>query len=136
MVDAGEVASTVVPYLSAAAGAYGAAVVQRVNDGAADATANATLDLGRRLARRLFGSSRGDQVRAALVELAERPHDDGSVDLVREQVQAALAVDAALLTDVVQLLGTSTHNVTVTSSQGVQVGDGNTQTNTFHLTQQ
>ncbi len=136
MVDVGEVASAVVPYLSAAAGAYGAAVVQRVSDGAADATANATLGVGRRLARRLFGSSRGDQVGAALVELAARPNDEGLAALVREHVQAALAVDAALLADVMQLLGASTHSVTVTSSQGVQVGDGNTQTNTFHVMQQ
>ncbi|MBO4140151.1 MULTISPECIES: hypothetical protein [Micromonospora] len=136
MVDVGEVASAVVPYLSAAAGAYGAAVVQRVSDGAADATANRTLGVGRRLARRLFGSSRGDQVRTALVELAERPLDEDLVDVLREQVQAALAVDRALLADVMQLLGTSARSVTVTSSQGVQVGDGNTQTNTFHVMQQ
>ncbi|GAA4263881.1 hypothetical protein GCM10022255_112440 [Dactylosporangium darangshiense] len=125
-----------VPYLSAAAGAYGAAVVQRVGDGASDATADAALGLGRRLARRLFGSSRSEQVRAAVVEVAERPGDEVLADLLRAQVRAALAEDPALAAEVAAMLTTATgrkFTVTVSGSQGIQVGDGNTQTNTFGM---
>ncbi|MEV0133665.1 hypothetical protein AB0H83_35035 [Dactylosporangium sp. NPDC050688] len=127
-------ASAVLPYLSAVAGAYGSAVVQRVSDGAADATAGATLGVGRRLARRLFGSSRSSQVQSAVVDLAEQPDDEGLTDVLRAQVRAALAADAALLADVVQLLGVAggKSTVTVSGSQGVQIGEGNTQTNTFN----
>ncbi|MFD0585826.1 hypothetical protein [Dactylosporangium darangshiense] len=127
-------ASAVLPYLSAVAGAYGSAVVQRVSDGAADATADATLGAGRRLARRLFGSSRSSQVQSALVDLAGRPGDEGLADVLRAQVRAALAADLSLLADVVQLLRAAggKFEVSVSNSQGVQVGDGNTQTNTFN----
>ncbi|MFD0585822.1 hypothetical protein [Dactylosporangium darangshiense] len=122
------------PYLSGVAGAYGSAVVQRVSNGAADATADATLGAGRQFPRRLFGSSRASQVQSAVVDLAGQPDDEGLADVLRAQVRAALAADASLLADVVPLLGAVGGNftVTVSGSQGVQVGDGNTQTNTFN----
>ncbi|WP_433205906.1 hypothetical protein ACQP00_38615 [Dactylosporangium sp. CS-047395] len=131
VVDAGLIASQVVPYLSAAAGAYGAAVVQRVSDETADATADAAVGLGRRLLRRLFGSSRGEQVRAAVVDLATNPADEGLADVMRAQVRAALTTDPKLLAEVARLVARPAPNVTVTGSQGVQIGDGNVQHNTF-----
>nr|BFE63699.1 hypothetical protein GCM10020063_082250 [Dactylosporangium thailandense] len=125
-------ASAVVPYLSAAAGAYGAAVVQRVSDGTVDATANATLVMGRRVARRLFGSSRANQVQAAVLNLAGKPEDLELVEVLTAQVRAALAADVELTADLVRMLGEANGmTVTVSGSQGVQVGNGNTQTNTF-----
>ena len=51
----GEVASLaaeITPYVSAAVGAYGGAVLAKVRDEAADAT----VSLGRRLLQRVFGS--------------------------------------------------------------------------------
>jgi hypothetical protein len=136
MVDLGVLAQDVMPFVTAAAGAYGGAVVQKVSDAAADVGADATVGLGRRLLRRLFASGRSEQVQAAVVELAEAPQDEASVSLVRAQVLKALTAEPQLMTDLTQLLGEARvggdrYTVTVSGSQGVQVGSGNTQTNTF-----
>lgn len=63
------------PFLSAVAGAYGGAVVQRVTDQGADAAAGVTVGWGRRLMARLLGSSRGRQVGEAVTDLGENADD-------------------------------------------------------------
>jgi hypothetical protein len=110
--------------------------VKRVADEAGDASADATVTLGRRLLRRLFASSRSAQIEASVVELAARPDDEASADVVRAQVRRALTEDADLAATLVRMLADAgaiggDRSVTVTGSQGVQVGDHNTQTNTF-----
>jgi hypothetical protein len=50
MVDVGDMVGTAMPYLSAAAAAYGAGVVERVGEKAEVATADATARFGARLA--------------------------------------------------------------------------------------
>ena len=66
----GEVASLaaeMTPYVSAAVGAYGGAVLARVRDDAADAT----VGLGRRLLQRVFGTKgEGEPLPAPLADLA------------------------------------------------------------------
>ena len=52
--DAAALAAEATPYVSAAVGAYGGAVLARLRDDAADAT----VGLGRRLLQRMFGSKR------------------------------------------------------------------------------
>ena len=56
--DVASLAAEMTPYVSAAAAAYGGAVLARVRDDAADAT----VGLGRRLLQRVFGT-RGRQSR-------------------------------------------------------------------------
>ncbi|MET8148728.1 hypothetical protein ACIBSW_12735 [Actinoplanes sp. NPDC049668] len=129
-------AQDVVPYVTAAAAVYGGAVVQKVADAAGDAGADATVSLGRRLLRRLFASRRGDQVRAAVVEVGEQPDDEASVAVLRAQVLKALSQEPALVEELSRMLGQAgaggdRYTVTVSGGQGVQVGSGNTQTNTF-----
>lgn len=136
MVDLGVLAQDVVPYVSAAAAAYGGAVAQKVTDSASDATANVTVGLGRRLLRRLFASGRGDQVRAAVVEVGEQPGDEASVAVLRAQVLKALSQEPGLVQEVSDMLreagvGGDRYTVMISGSQGFQVGSGNTQTNTF-----
>ncbi|SNY33454.1 RIP homotypic interaction motif-containing protein [Paractinoplanes atraurantiacus] len=136
MADLGVLVQDVIPFVSAAAGVYGGAVVQKVTDAAADAGADATVGVGRRLLRRLFTSGRGEQIQAAVVEVAESPEDEASVAVLRAQLVKALSQDPQLLQDLSQILGeagvgTDRYKVTVTGSQGVQIGSGNTQTNTF-----
>ncbi len=136
MSEVADVVSVVMPYLSSAALAYGGAVVGRVVDQVEDTTADAAVGLGRRLLRRLFASGRAAQVREAVAEVAGQPADESAVELLRVQVQRALAADGALLEDVVALLRAggavpAGFQVTVTGGQGVQVGHHNSQTNTF-----
>jgi hypothetical protein len=136
MIDLGTVAQDVVPYLSAAAAVYGKAVVEKATDAAGDAGAEATVSLGRRLLRRLFSSQRGDQIREAVTEVGDQPDDETSVDILRAQVLKALKQEPELAQQLAELLREagvvgSGYNVTITGSQGIQVGSGNTQTNTF-----
>lgn len=136
MVDVGEVVSAVLPYVTRTAAAYGSAVVQRVSDQASDATADATVGLGRRLLRRLFGSSRSVQVREAVTEVGQRSDDPALVEVLGAQLRVALAADPQLASDVVRLLAQAgvdggRFQVMVSGGQGVQVGDHNTQTNSF-----
>jgi hypothetical protein len=136
MVDAGELAGAVMPYLAAAASVYGGAVVQRVADQAADATTEASVGLGRRLLRRLSGSARAAQIEDAVADLGGQPDDEAQAGIVRAQVRKALTDDPALADEIAQMLAAAGHgggrySVTVTGSQGVQIGDRNTQTNTF-----
>lgn len=136
MIDLGAVAQDVAPYLSAVAAAYGGALVEKVGDAAGDAGAEATVGLGRRLLRRLFASGRGEQVRAAVVEVAEAPGDEASEAVLRAQLVKAFSQEPQLVHDLSRMLaeagvGGDRYKVTISGSQGVQVGSGNTQTNTF-----
>lgn len=105
------VAAAVVPYVAAAAGAYGAAVVDRVQDAAADAT----VGVGGRLLRRLLGREESaPAVTAAVVDLAEDPEDEDRLAAVRLQIRKALAADPELAADVARMLQVA--GVTVTAS--------------------
>jgi len=132
--DLGELSTAVVPYVAAAAAAYGGAVVQKVTDAAVDGGADATVGWGRRLLRRLFASGRSAQVTEAVQELAQDPADEASLALVRAQVLKAVAADPQLAGELAGMLraagaGGDQYRVTITHSAGFQVGSHNTQTN-------
>lgn len=136
MADLGVLVQDMMPFVSAAAGVYGSAVVQKVTDAAADAGADATVGVGRRLLRRLFTSGRGEQVQAAVAELGESAWGEASVTVVRAQLLEALSREPRLVADLSRMLGEAKvggdrYAVTVSGGQGVQVGSGNTQTNMF-----
>jgi hypothetical protein len=136
-VDIGAVVAAVVPYLSALAGAYGHAVIEKVSDESADAAADATVGIGRRILRRLLAIPHaGQAIGAAVTDLAEHPDDEDFTAGVRAQVKKAIAADPALLAEIAQLLADAEadpgkYRVAVSGSQGVQIGDHNTQANTF-----
>jgi hypothetical protein len=130
MIEVGELAGTVVPLLSAAAGAYGSAVVSKATEQGTDAAANATVGAGRRLLGRLLKSPRAAQVGAAVTDLGENPDDEAFAAAVYAQVKRALSEDAELAEEIAAIVAASpvrgdTFTVTVTNSTGVQVGDHN-----------
>ncbi|MFF5075811.1 hypothetical protein ACFY36_02085 [Actinoplanes sp. NPDC000266] len=105
--------AAVVPYVSAAVGAYGAAVLERVQDAAADST----VGLGGRLLQRFLnhgGSTAG--VQGAVAELAEDVSDEDRVAALRVQVRKALAADPELAAEVRGLLAEAGVSVSVTAS--------------------
>lgn len=104
------------PYLTAALGAYGGAVLTRAEDAAADATANA----GRRLLRAVWhrrGPEGQAALEAAVQDAAEESGDEDAQAALRQQLRRALREDPALLAEVAALLPTpSPGSLTITAS--------------------
>jgi hypothetical protein len=109
---AGEIAMLVAdatPYVTAAVGAYGGAVLAKVGDDAADAT----VGVGRRLLQRVFGHRRADEpLPAPLAALAADPGDADALGMVRWAMRQALDADAVMLGEFRSMLA---------SAQGVSV---------------
>ena len=122
MVDA-DIAAQVVPYIVAAAGAYGTAVVQRVQDSAADSTADATVGLGRRVLRRILRREQTDTAMAAAVEdLADDPTDVDRVAAIRVQLRKALAADPDLAAEIAGMLRQAGPNLIASGNRSAAVG--------------
>ena len=102
--DAVSLAAEMTPYVSAAVGAYGGAVLARVRDEAADAT----VGLGRRLLQRVFGFRDEGALPEPLADLAADPQDGDALAAVRLALRKALAADQVLEAEVRSMLvGTS-----------------------------
>ena len=116
---AGEVATLVAdatPYVTAAVGAYGGAVLAKVRDDAADAT----VGVGRRLLQRVFGRrNENEPLPEPLAELVSYPDDADMLAALRVAIRRQLEADAAMLADVRSLLA-SAPGTTVT--QHVRAG--------------
>jgi len=94
-------AAEMTPYVSAAVGAYGGAVLAKVRDEAADAT----VGLGRRLLQRIFGTrGDGEPLPVPLADLAADPRDADALAAVRLVVRKALAADPVLAAEVRSML--------------------------------
>ncbi|HZI73820.1 MAG TPA: hypothetical protein VFD73_07275, partial [Gemmatimonadales bacterium] len=99
--DVASLAAEMTPYVSAAVGAYGGAVLARVRDDAADAT----VGLGRRLLQRGFGvRDEREPLPGPLAELAADPRDEDARTAVRLAVRKALAGDPVLEAEVRSML--------------------------------
>ena len=99
--DVASLAAEMTPYVSAAVGAYGGAVLARVRDDAADAT----VGLGRRLLQRVFGSRAGtEELPAPLAALAADPGDGDALAAVRLAIRQLLAADPVLAAEVRSML--------------------------------
>jgi hypothetical protein len=98
-----ELAAAVLPYVSAAVGRYGTAVVTKVST--MDPAPDATVGVGHRLLRRVLDrAEHAPAVRAAVADLAEDPTDDDRVAALRVQFREALAADPGLAQDVADIL--------------------------------
>ncbi len=90
-----------VPLISAAVGAYGAGVLSRVQDVAADAT----VGLGRRVLERIrHRAAQPAALDAAVADLAQSPQDPDAVGALRLQVRKLLAQDPELLAELAAML--------------------------------
>ena len=99
--DVASLAAEMTPYVSAAVGAYGGAVLAKVRDEAADAT----VGLGRRLLQRVFGNrGEGEPLPGPLADLAADPGDADALAAVRLEIRKALAADPVLAAEVGSML--------------------------------
>ncbi|MBB6547931.1 hypothetical protein [Nonomuraea rubra] len=119
------------PYVTAAVGAYGAAVLVRAREEAADVT----VAWGRRMLQRIFGvRSEGDELPEAVVELAQAPDDPDLQAALRVQIRRLLAADEELVAQLRAMVaearaGTGgTVTVTASGERSVAIGRDNSGT--------
>jgi len=99
--DVASLAAEMTPYVSAAVGAYGGAVLAKMRDEAADAT----VGLGRRLLQRIFGTrGEAEPLPGPLADLAADPRDGDALAAVRLELRKALAADPVLAAEVGSML--------------------------------
>jgi hypothetical protein len=99
--DIAALAAQAAPYMSAAAGAYGAAVLVKIQDEAADAT----VGLGRRLLLKVFGAHEaGEPLPSPLASLVVNPENKDATAALRLVVQRALAASPVLQENVRDML--------------------------------
>ncbi|MGD0069890.1 MAG: hypothetical protein ABSB76_41575 [Streptosporangiaceae bacterium] len=92
------------PYVTAAVGAYGGAVLAKVRDDAAEAT----VGVGRRLLQRVYGHRAADEpLPAPLAALAAEPGDADALGMVRWTMRQALEADAVMLEEVRSMLASA-----------------------------
>ncbi|MEV8426994.1 hypothetical protein [Streptomyces niveus] len=103
-VDAVQLAQDLTPYATAAVTAYGAAVLARVESGAADAT----VLFGQRMLRRLTGrdtpdvepTAEQDAVVHCITDLADAPDDADLAAVLRVQIRRLLMAEPDLAADI------------------------------------
>ncbi|MFG2818636.1 hypothetical protein ACGFX4_04315 [Kitasatospora sp. NPDC048365] len=91
------------PYLTAAASAYGGAVLARAEDAAVDATAN----VGRRILQAVWHRRAEPEqaaLEAAVLDVAEDAEDADAAAVLRQQLKRALREDAGLRAEIAALL--------------------------------
>jgi hypothetical protein len=114
--DAAVLAAQVMPYLSSAVGAYGGAVLADVRDEAADATVN----LGRRLLQRLFGTSAsGEGLPEPLADVVADQSDEDAMAALRLAVRKALEANAELRHDVTGMIASAHGAVTASGERSI-----------------
>jgi hypothetical protein len=118
----GEIATLtaeVVPYATAAAAAYGGAVLAKVRDDAEDATAG----LGSRLLQRIFGTrGQGERLPEPVADLVADPADEGAAAALRLAVRKALAADPVLQGEVRDMLAQAGVSITASGARTIEEG--------------
>ncbi|GAA1353429.1 hypothetical protein [Streptomyces beijiangensis] len=101
MVDALLLANQIVPYVTAAVGSYGTAVLTRASGAGADAT----VSLGTRILQRIWRreDSRAD-IERAVRDAVAAPEDEDFQAALRAQIKRALRDDAELAAEIAGLL--------------------------------
>jgi hypothetical protein len=110
-------AADMAPYISAAASAYGGAVLAKVRDDSADAT----VGLGRRLLQRIFGRAKeGEALPGVLAEVVKNSGDEDYLTPLQGVIVSALKNDPQMLAEVREILAEAGSIVKIT--QNVRAG--------------
>jgi predicted nucleotide-binding protein (sugar kinase/HSP70/actin superfamily) len=96
-----QLAGEITPYVTAAASAYGAAVLTQTQEEAA----TATVAFGRRMAQRIFGTgAEGEEMPEALADVIEDSEDGDNRAALRKAIRKALEADADLAAEAERVL--------------------------------
>ena len=115
--DVVQLATEAWPFVGAALGAYGARVLDHVEDDAVEVAADATAGVGRRVLRLILrrkGPGAAAVVEAVRDAVAE-PGDEDAQAALRQQVKKALRDDTELRAEVARLLGSVSGGDTITA---------------------
>ncbi|MFF0393435.1 hypothetical protein ACFYS8_32765 [Kitasatospora sp. NPDC004615] len=119
MLDMDALLGQVVPAVSAAAGVYGAGILTRAEDEAADATVR----LGHRLLNRILSRNpRPESVVDAVTDLAEAAEDPDTVAVLRRQLRRLLTEDPELARELAALLPAADATVQASGERSIAVG--------------
>jgi hypothetical protein len=103
------------PYVTAAIGAYGGAVLAKANNQAADAT----VGLGRRMLQRIFGTRAVGEAPQPVFDLAADPDDPDLQEALRVAICKMLATDAELKGDLRGMLAGAAVTVTASGERSI-----------------
>lgn len=121
MAEVDVIVGQVVPVIGAAVGAYGAGVLTRVQDSAADAT----VGLGRRvLGRLLHHAAEREPLERAVVDLAANAGDPDALAALRLQVRGILARAPELVEELAGMLPPAPR-AQATGNRSVAIGGSN-----------
>jgi hypothetical protein len=117
-----QVAAEIVPYVTTALGAYGGAVLAKVEDGAADATAG----FGRRLLQRIFGRQKdGEPLPPVLTKVIANPGDPDYLGTLRVAIRDVLENDARMLAEVREILSEHREEKSLQAGRDLYFAQGN-----------
>lgn len=123
-VDVAALVTAVSPFVTAAVGTYGAAVLARAQEDAADAT----VGWGRRMLQRLFGADPAEEdVPEVIAELADAPDDADLQAALRVRIRKILAEDSELAAEVAQMVEQASGQAPVGQGQVNAYASGNAQ---------
>ncbi|MEU4437254.1 hypothetical protein [Micromonospora chalcea] len=108
-------AAQVMPYVSAAVGAYGAGVLAKAQDVASDTT----VGWGRRMLQLMMSRGRSHAIEGAIVDLAGDPNDEDALAALRLQIRKLLAADEALATEVAEMAKSAHTRITASGSRSI-----------------
>ncbi|MFF2330431.1 MULTISPECIES: hypothetical protein [unclassified Streptomyces] len=117
--DASLTAAEITPYVVTAIGTYGAAVLTRARDQAADATVALGRDILERFARR---NRHRQELDSAVRDLADDPEDSDFQAALRGRLRRILEQDPELTAELGALLAQSDAHVTALGERAVNVG--------------
>lgn len=114
--DVAALVTEATPYVTAAAGAYGGAVLTKARDKAADATVGA----GVRILQRVFGRKKDDEpLPEPLADVVAHPGDEEFLTVLKVAIRKALEQDAAMFAEVRTIVAEAPRT---TVTQHVQAG--------------
>lgn len=114
--DPATLATEISPYVTAAVGAYGGAVLAKAKDQAADAT----VGFGRRLLQRIFGTrDHADPLPQAVADLAVDPGDPDLQAALRVAIRGKIAADPVLADDILKMIADRPSNVTASGERSI-----------------
>jgi hypothetical protein len=121
--EVAKVAAEVMPWVAAAAGAYGGKVLEKAEDSAAGATVSVVARWGKRVLQAVFGrKQQGEPLPEALAGVIENPDQEVFANFLKSSIEVALTRDAQLLAEVREIVKEA--KPTVTATQSAQAGDG------------